>query len=228
MDGKGYGYSLWYVPNNYKELQVLYNMLHIPHVAVETNLQLKDAYQMYNYVSSTVKIKIHNMMTQVPSPYTKEQCDSFGWNVDIVDAVDAIDAINAVRDTTIDKHHIVVCFHDRNKRIEAMDIDPPNSELNCKLYIVDTQSNTPSDWTIHKKYLNIKASQSINLTLENVEKKPYKTVLSIDEYFGTTLQSLNKTKCEIREVLKTRGFQISEGDITLLMHNVKSELSNVD
>lgn len=33
-----YGYSLWIVPHNWKEIKDAYKMEHIPHVTVETNL----------------------------------------------------------------------------------------------------------------------------------------------------------------------------------------------
>ena len=36
---EGYGYSVWLVPRNHVELRAKYGMVHIPHIAVETNLE---------------------------------------------------------------------------------------------------------------------------------------------------------------------------------------------
>jgi hypothetical protein len=216
MDQAGNGYSLWYVPGNFQKLQLLYNVQHIPHVSLHRNLTLKDACQMYQCISSSAKMRVRDVVTHIPSSSLISPSSScinglLGWYVDVDDG------------DTIFQSYVQICG------TLTMDIDPPKEEMECSLYIVDTQSLDSRDWTIDKNYFNIKTSQIINVvTFDNTNRKTYKITSTVDEYFGTTVKKVNKTKQDVKETLKARGFVISEGDLTILMHNIKSDLVTSD
>ena len=128
------GLSLWAVPRNYKEIISKYNMKHIPHITIETNLKnpsySTDIGNIVNVEYNKGLIKMKNVYN-VPdileiSGYT---CRLYGLN-------------------NTPKHHLhMSIFYDWDGDNYGIWPDPPDSSI-CDIVRADTTSMNPEDWCI--------------------------------------------------------------------------------
>jgi hypothetical protein len=144
----GYSYSVWYVPYNYTQIQYKYQMSHVPHVTVKTNLAtLEDAYRVFDKYVKThpiVKIKLVNELIKFPSFYTHDPLQAYGWYVNIkgMEEIEGMDTW---------KPHMSMQYQSHK---ESCDVNvnvlenSPIEELRCFLAIADTRSSNPSHWQI--------------------------------------------------------------------------------
>jgi hypothetical protein len=138
IDGNhGYGYSVWFVPRNYKELQSIYKITHIPHITLETNLSLMDAYLIYNNACNKVKVKFQGKFVRFPSLYSHDPMVSYGWYVDVTQMSNR--KLNWTPHMTLRylprKDNT---FIDDNVMLSAHNHIPPFTEIECFLTIADT------------------------------------------------------------------------------------------
>lgn len=219
----GYGYSVWYVPQNYKSIQNTYNTPHIPHVTLETNLSLRDAYHIFHNASKTIKIRFQNKYIKFPSFYDSDPLMSYGWNVDVVTM--ARRKLNWTPHMTLrytprtNKHNTY-----QDKVILAENYLPPEGQTECYIVIADTRNGNPQNWHTRHTYFNIKITQSNSLSFGLNEKMHPISSTSIDEYFGTCIEELDDFKKTLYHHLYNRGLTINDKDYSNLINGIEKEL----
>jgi hypothetical protein len=222
----GYGYSVWYVPKNYKSLQHTYNIPHIPHITLETNLCLRDAYHVYHNASKTIKIKFQDKYIKFPSFYEYDPMISYGWHVDVVSMTRR--KLNWLPHMTL-RYEPRTCKTNtyRDKVILAENHLPPTNQIDCDIVIADTRSGIPQEWHTKHTYFNIKISHSNSISFGlNGKLNPISST-SIDEYFGSCIEEFSEFKKTLCNELYNRGFRINDKDYANLLKAIEKELSNV-
>jgi hypothetical protein len=122
----GYGYSIWLIPNNWKEVKLSYNMNHIPHITVANNLQFIDSVVLNK---NDYTVENFSNVQQFPQMYLNDPLSASGFYCEIKGI------------STIHKPHLSLVY---NKYIT--EIYAPPEKLMCKLYVADTRSINPSEW----------------------------------------------------------------------------------
>lgn len=125
---KGYGYSLWLVPLNWKNVAESYNMKHIPHITVQTNMNYIDPIVLSN--DTFTACDFSNLKT-FPKMYGNDPLNGSGFYCKVKDL-----EINHQPHMTVMYSHNIV--HDY----------VPPANLECKLYIADTQTLDASQWKL--------------------------------------------------------------------------------
>lgn len=220
----GYGYSVWYVPENYKELQELYKIPHIPHITLETNLCLRDAYHIYHNASPDIVIRFQDKYVKFPSFYDNDPMISYGWFVDVVKMTRR--KLNWVPHMTL-RYLPRTSINNNNykdKCILSENLFPPSNEIKCKVIIADTRSNLPIEWHTKYTYFNVKVSHSYSLSFGLTEKSYPLSTTSIDEYYGTDIESFEKFKTFLIDDLNSKGVQMNEKDYLNLLKGIEKEL----
>jgi hypothetical protein len=223
---KGYGYSVWYVPNNYKELQNIYKISHIPHITLETNLCLRDAYHIYHNASPDIIVKFQDKYLKFPSFYENDPMISFGWFVDVVKMTRR--KLNWVPHMTL--RYIPRTTNNNNdnnfrdKYILSESLSAPLHDIKCKIFIADTRSNQPIEWHTKYNYFNLKISHSYSLSFALNEKSYPISATSVDEYYGTDIESFDKFKTVLYDDLISKGVQMNEKDYINLLKGIEKEL----
>ena len=127
---KGYGFSIWLVPTNLKYLQKTYNMKHIPHVTVETNLiELPD----YSFDDTQYNLINFRSFAKFEKQYTHDPLEAWGWICDVPD---------------ISISHIphMSLIYTKEFTFNTT-IYPPDDTLG-QLYYADTTSECPANWSL--------------------------------------------------------------------------------
>jgi hypothetical protein len=226
--GAGYGYSVWYVPKNYKFLQDTYKISHIPHITLETNLCLRDAYHVYHNASKTIKIKFQDKYIKFPSFYEYDPMVSYGWHVDVV---------SMARRKLNWMPHMTLRYEPRTNKLNtyrdniilAENYLPPTNQqsVDCYIVIADTRSGTPQEWHTKHTYFNIKITHSNSISFDvNGKTNPISST-SIDEYFGSCIEEFTEFKSTLANELYNKGIRINDKDYTHLLKAIEKELSNV-
>ena len=221
MAGGGYGYSVWYVPYNYEQLQAKYNIAHIPHVTLETNLSLRDAFHIYHNQKGAcpdITIELDGSFVKFPSYYPNDPMQYYGWDARIVEMK---------RPKLKWKPHISVVYTPRNSQIavnQAMP-QPPQGKIQCFLVIADTRSSRPADWHMNHTYFNIKASQSYTLAFDISPKCERRVTSTIDEYFGTNKQELPTFRETFKTTMKERGITMTEAEVSKIMNAIDLQVN---
>jgi len=217
----GYGYSVWFVPINYKEIQDKCNIKHIPHITLETNLSLKDAYHIYHNACQKISVKVKPEIVKFPSFYHHDPMISYGWYVDI---------LNMTKRKLNWTPHMTITYLPRSNKTTSMTdanilaSHHPLGPLECFATIADTRSGLPEEWSIDTTYFNLKASQSYSLSFDTKPGPPRMVASGIDEYIGTTIDELDNLPNILKDRLSLCGMSMREGDITAIMKQVKHEL----
>ena len=221
----GYGYSVWYVPRNYKQLQDKHNILHIPHITLETNLTLRDAYHIYHNASKSIRVKFQNNYVKFPSFYENDPLMSYGWYVDIITM--ARRKLNwtphmtlryvSRRDNNTYKDKVILS---ENLKLST----EIKNELDCDIMIADTRSGCPQEWHTRHKYFNVKITHSNSLSFGLNERNFPVSSTSIDEYFGTCNEEFNEFKKVLYNELNEKGIKINEKDYINLLNAIEKEL----
>lgn len=221
----GYGYSIWYVPKNYKSIQRTYNTPHIPHVTLETNLSLRDAYHIYHNASKMIKIKFQNKYVKFPSFYESDPLMAYGWYVDIDTMIRR--KLNWTPHMTLryaPRLNINNTYQDKVNISESF--LPPTGHTECNIVIADTRSGNPSDWHTRHTYFNIKITQSNSLSFGLKEKMNSISSTSIDEYFGSCIEEFNDFKKSLYCELYQRGVTVNDKDFSNLLKGIEKEFCN--
>ncbi len=221
----GYGYSVWYVPRNFKELQEKYNISHIPHITLETNLSLRDAYHVYHNANKSIRVKFQDKYVKFPSFYENDPLMSYGWYVDI---------IGMTRRKLNWTPHMTLRYVSRKNNNTYKDkvILSENLKLSteidndfeCDIMIADTRSGVPQEWHTKHKYFNLKITHSNSLSFGLNEKVFPVSTTSIDEYFGTCNEEFNEFKKLLCNELYEKGIKINEKDYINVINAIEKEL----
>lgn len=221
---QGYGYSVWYVPRNYKELQQKYNISHIPHITLETNLSLRDAYHIYHNAIDNIVIEFQNKYVKFPSLYDHDPLISYGWYVDV---------IKMTRRKLNWTPHLTLRYAERTTKNNSTYIDkavlsenhiPPKGSIECDIIIADTRGVCPEEWHTRHKYFNIKVSHSYTLSCGLKDKSYPLTTTGLDEYIGTCLDELEEFKHLFYNNLKEKGLVVNEKDYFVITKAIEKEL----
>lgn len=79
---EGYGFSVWYVPINYKELQQLYKIQHIPHITYQSNFEtFNDAEQVYQKIKYVINIEFSSKIIYFPQMYPTDPLLGCGFYI---------------------------------------------------------------------------------------------------------------------------------------------------
>jgi hypothetical protein len=121
---EGYGYSVWLVPRNHAALRERYGMVHIPHIAVETNLE-RPPYM----VPQRGAHKVRHFSEYTPLPGGMYGVISSGF---------------FCQSRLVHDHrpYMSIRYNEYKDRVE------PPWELECDLVAADTRSLDPSAWSI--------------------------------------------------------------------------------
>lgn len=222
---KGYGYSVWYVPENYKELQKTYKIPHIPHITLETNLCLRDAYHIYHNASTDIIIKFQDKYVKFPSFYENDPMISYGWFVDVVKMTRR--KLNWVPHLTLRYLQRTSLNNNayKDKSMLSENLCPPSNELKCFVIIADTRSDSPIEWHTKYTYFNVKISHSYSLSFGLQEKGYPISTTSVDEYYGTDVESFDKFKMFLYNDLISKGVQINNKDYLNVIKRIENELN---
>jgi hypothetical protein len=135
MNYQGYGYSIWLVPSNWRNIKKDFSIDFLPHITVATNLPYissktlsKESFLVNNFSVGKVFSKM----------YKYEPLYAFGYECYIEDLY------------TSHMPHMTL-FYSPNE-IKYLDTfskfkSPPQS-LTCNLFVADTRSLNPSEWRI--------------------------------------------------------------------------------
>lgn len=80
---EGYGFSVWYVPINYPELQQLYKIQHIPHITYQTNFEtFNDAKQVYQKINPIINVEFSSKIIKFHQMYPNDPLLGCGFYVE--------------------------------------------------------------------------------------------------------------------------------------------------
>lgn len=221
-----YGYSVWYVPTNWRDIKEKYNMTHIPHITLETNLILRDAYHIYHNACPKVLAKLKPDCVTFPQLYAHDPLQARGWYVDILQ-------MNGRKLSWTP--HMSVTYTPRNLQLCAdIEMEPvmshavtiaPSETLECFVVIADTRSVHPEEWHIGHKYFNIKVTNSGSVFC-GIQPTDFKkqTIHSLDEYIGVCNEELSLLNYRVNALLETHGCMLPSSDVIILCNSIRDEL----
>jgi hypothetical protein len=136
MSYHGYGYSIWLIPENWKQFRKEFTLDFIPHITVATNL---------SFVSSQILnkdkfFKVNNFSNgQIfPKMYKNDPLNGFGYNCTI--------------EGLYTQHQPHLTLYYSPNEIKYLDtfskLKSPPTQLICRLFIADTRSINPSEWKV--------------------------------------------------------------------------------
>ena len=132
---KGYGFSVWYVPNRWRELQLSHGIRHVPHVTFTTGKSLIDAQRLVKTIPATAKVLLHGTSVEFPSMYEIDPLKAFGWYATLLEP----------RNLMIPLPHMSIGYF-VGENLPEIEILPPTDVLICHKCVADTRSNDPTDW----------------------------------------------------------------------------------
>lgn len=126
----GYGFSIWYVPYDWKEIKKKYKMAHIPHITYMTNMK-----QIPNieYLSSNIVANKFTAVEKFKPMYSSECLKGMGWYCKVPLKTDH-------------RTHMTLKYY-----LDEHDLIQPDQnpiELKCFCCIADTRSRDQSKWFI--------------------------------------------------------------------------------
>jgi hypothetical protein len=125
---QGYGFSLWLVPANWREIKEQYGMNHIPHITVCTNMENIDSKILTDEI---FMVKDFSNLKKFPKMYTNDPLIAMGFYCKINDL------------WTNHTPHMTLIY-DHNHIIQ---FNPPDT-LSCSLFFADTRSSNCEDWVL--------------------------------------------------------------------------------
>ena len=131
---QGYGFSLWAVPPNHRDVKSTYNMKHMPHVTIETNMEFP--WSVYAYQKCRVEFyKSH--CARLPQMYKQDPLKNcIGFFCEVKD----------IKPVNVRYPHMTL-FYEYDGESTLTSIPRPD-DFEGTLYIADTRSLDPSDWHI--------------------------------------------------------------------------------
>jgi hypothetical protein len=139
-----YGFSIWYIPYNFKKIMEKYNIIHVPHVTYKTNIDsLNQCQDLIKNIESEIFISFQENIYKFPKMHKNDPLFGCGWYIDINDCSHEFDC----------NPHLTQCYFNNYKdftNYKIINYDKPEDTA-CYLTIVDTRSNNPSEWIIIEK-----------------------------------------------------------------------------
>ena len=131
---KGYGYSIWLVPDNWRHIKKEFSMDFIPHITIATNLP----YLPYGILDNKKSYKVKNFEngTVFPKMYKVDPLNAYGYYCEIEEMY-----LNHKPHMTLFYAPNPITYLDTFSIVKA-----PPKEMNCTLAIADTNSTNPSQW----------------------------------------------------------------------------------
>ena len=138
----GYGYSVWYVPCNYRSLKAQYGMTHIPHVTVSTNhIDMHSAKQVFYKLPKQTRIELNPECVEFPKMYENDPLSAIGWYVDMPEI------------KTPHRAHLTLRYFTSLPESQYCTMPPTYRDYICFKVVADTRSLNPKEWRIIKKNL---------------------------------------------------------------------------
>ena len=129
---KGYGYSIWIVPDNYDAIKREYKMNHIPHITIATNYETsgdaRRASLKYKPIATFTFLPGYH---HFPNMYEQDILEACGFYCVIHDIV------------TRHRPHMSIYYDN-----VIHDLNPPAGTLSGSIHIADTTSLKESQWHI--------------------------------------------------------------------------------
>ena len=125
---QGYGYSLWLVPVNWKEIKEKYAMNHIPHITVCTNMEKIDSKILTDEIFI---VKDFSNLKTFPKMYQNDPLNASGFYC----------KINGLR--TAHTPHMTIAY---NYNYSITHTSPDS--LSCLLFFADTRSLNCEEWVL--------------------------------------------------------------------------------
>ena len=125
---QGYGYSLWLVPVNWKEIKEKYAMNHIPHITVCTNMEKIDSKILTDEIFI---VNNFSNLKKFPKMYQNDPLNASGFYC----------KIHGLR-TTHTPHMTLAYDHNYN-----ITHSPPDS-FSCLLFFADTRTLDYTKWEL--------------------------------------------------------------------------------
>ena len=135
---EGYGYSLWLVPLNYARIKETYNIIHIPHVTMFTNLKNTEMSRMIT--NDKFVLKNFSKVASFPSMYSHEPLSGNGFYCDVYDKHNKL--------VELDHKSHMTLFYNAKLNTKQWCFIPPSEDVECRLYMADTRSINPAEWTL--------------------------------------------------------------------------------
>ena len=132
---QGYGYSIWLVPLNWRQIKQEYNLDFIPHITIQTHMP---------YVFSRLLSK----ETLIVDNFSRGQIFSKTYSTDPLYAYGYSCKIQHI--FLMHEPHMTLYYSSNPiKYIDTFSkLKLPPQTLECSLYAVDTRSLNPSKWKI--------------------------------------------------------------------------------
>jgi hypothetical protein len=159
-----YGYSIWYVPYNYIDLKNKYDMKHIPHITIKTNLMKQEAIDFFQeqIFSDEAYIYVHDPLVIFPDIYDTNPLKAIGWWCSICSKASSttststtIDSyassISSLTESDIDnewKPHLSIEYFTELPKYLIKNIKKPTESLLCFKVIADTTYMNPEEWKL--------------------------------------------------------------------------------
>ena len=141
---KGYGYSVWYVPENFLELQTTYNITHIPHVTYQTNFDdFNSALKFYQQLPSNITIDFDTNVTLFPQMYSSDPLRACGFYI----------TKSPYLNPSFNPHMSTKYFKPENEReineyLNQMEKYDKPFQINCFKAISDNRNLDASTWSL--------------------------------------------------------------------------------
>ena len=135
-----YGLSLWAVPRNHVEIRERYNMKHIPHITLETNLT-KPSFSCD--VGNVVQAEFTRGMTKFPWIYTPDgPLEASGYYC----------IMKGLYNVPKHRLHMSIFYNYDGQYMQYL--EPPPVCL-CDVVRADTRSEDPSEWIVTNSFRDI-------------------------------------------------------------------------
>lgn len=144
---EGYGYSVWYIPQNYKQLQKTYGITHIPHITFQTNFETFDeALSIYHNINPIIKINFCSKIVLFPQMYSNDPLLGCGFYVE------KNSKLNPEFDPHLTTKYFVKDDNEINSYLDLVNsFDVPNEEIYCFKAISDNRNIDSTTWEIIKQ-----------------------------------------------------------------------------
>ena len=131
----GYGYSIWLVPLQWRQIKREYNLDFIPHITLLTNINFVSSKILSKEIFTARNFQKGEVFSKV---YDYDPMYSFGYSCDIEPFF------------TFHRPHMSI-FYSSNKIAyldTIMSMKMPPQDMQCKLYLADTRSLNPCQWRL--------------------------------------------------------------------------------
>ena len=131
----GYFWSIWYVPNEYRDFQYRYDMKHIPHITAITNLKERPSQKDLSKWPPIIDfLTFTSELYKMTQSYENDPLFGSGWNCTTVPKLDV-------------KHnlHLTHKYYE-NADYELDNFSKPPQIIGMKRVVADTRDDDPSKW----------------------------------------------------------------------------------